>query len=433
MTFSDAMNYIETINAKGSILGLDTTRELLKRIGNPQDRLKFVHIAGTNGKGSVLAYTSNILSKAGYKTGRYISPVINQYCEKIQIDGVFITMDAVSAIMEVIKKACDEMVAEGFEQPTAFEIETAMAFLYFLNEDCDIVVLEVGMGGRDDSTNVIPSPLCAVITSISLDHVGVIGNNLEEIAECKAGIIKDNTSVVCYCQDKVVMDIITKQAEAVEGEVIFTAPDKVVLKEDSINGQVFDYKGLTDITTSLLGEHQLLNAACAIEVAFVLREKGFNITDEDICQGIAAARWQARFDVISRRPFIIADGAHNVDGAKTFIKAVDKYLAGYIKIFVMGVLKDKDYNSIIELTNQSADAIITINPDNKRALTDTQLKDAIDKITGGTKTVIAAGRIESGMCLANQILMQLNDDRAAIVVFGSLSFMGDLYRYVYDA
>lgn len=430
MTFAQAMDYINSVSKKGSVLGLDTTRELLKRLGNPQNRLKFVHIAGTNGKGSTLAYISTILTEAGYRTGRYISPIIDSYCEKIQIDGEFISTQAIAAITEVVKTACDDMVGEGFEQPTVFEIETAMAFLYFLNEKVDIVVLETGMGGRDDSTNVITTTLCSVITSISLDHVGVIGNNLQEIAECKAGIMKENVPVVLYGQSSEVEEVIKARCRETGSSLVIAGSEALVRKENSLYGQVFDYGELKGLRTTLLGEHQLRNAAVAIEAVKVLRGKGFEISDEQIHAGIEATRWSGRFEVIQARPLMIMDGAHNPDGARSFVKAVQEYLDGYTIIFVMGVLKDKDYPQMIQLTNGLADAIITINPDNARALSDIELKEAIDSVKTRNIPVMAAGRIEAGVEVASQIAMQLHHEKTAIVVFGSLSFLGDLKKYL---
>lgn len=430
MTFGNAMDYIQSVSKKGSVLGLDTTRELLKRVGNPQEKLKFVHIAGTNGKGSALAYISTILMTAGYRTGRYISPVIYSYNEKIQVNEEPISNEAITSLVELLKEACDAMVADGFEQPTVFEIETAMAFLHFVNEGCDIAVIEVGMGGRDDSTNVIPTPLCSVLMSISLDHVGVIGNNLEEIAECKAGIIKEHSKVALYQQGDVVTNIVKERCQSQGAELTITQNEKIVVKEDSLLGQVFDYDGIENVVTHLLGEHQVKNACVAIEVMRVLREQGMNISDDDIRKGMDHTRWPGRFEVVNRRPLIIMDGAHNPDGATTLRDSVEKYLQGYTKIFVMGVLKDKDYEEIIKLTNPLANAIITINPDNARALSDEALKDAINRLKVKDIPVLAAGRIESGIEMASQIAMQLDHDRTAIVVFGSLSFLGDLGRYL---
>lgn len=430
MTFAEAMDYLEAIGKKGSVLGLDTTRELLRRLGNPQNRLQFVHIAGTNGKGSTLAYISTILTGAGYRTGRFISPVIDSYCEKIQIDGEYISTQAVAAITEVVKTACDDMVRDGFEQPTVFEAETAMAFLYFLNENVDVVVLETGMGGRDDSTNVIETTLCSVITSVSLDHVGIIGNNLQEIAECKAGIIKEGAPVVLYAQSAEVEDIVRTRCRETDSPLIVTKPGVLVRKKNSLSGQVFDYGELKGIKTRLLGEHQLYNAAVAVETIRVLREKGFEISNEQIKTGIEDTVWTGRFEVVQARPLMIIDGAHNPDGARAFAQSVREYLDGYTLIFIMGVLKDKDYPQMIQLTNAFANAVITINPDNPRALSDTELKDAIEQVKTKNIPVVAAGRIEAGIEVANQIAMQLHHEKTAIVVFGSLSFLGDLKRYL---
>ncbi len=432
MTFNEAMDYINSVSKKGSVLGIDTTRELLARVGNPQDKLKFVHIAGTNGKGSVLAFVSNVLASAGFRTGRYISPVIYCYNEKIQINGENISNEAVAALVEVVKAAAEAMVLDGFEQPTVFEIETVMSFLYFLNEGCDIVVLETGMGGRDDSTNVIPSPVCAVLTSISLDHVGILGDTLEEIAQCKAGIIKNGSKVVLYNQGEPVMDIISNVCREKNCPLTVTKPELVNRISNDLSGQVFDYGDLKDIHISLLGEHQINNAITALETIFALRESGFDINDEAIRKGMSVTRWPGRFEIVNSRPLIIMDGAHNPDGARTFAKAVDEYLDGYIRIFVMGVLRDKDYKEIISLTNNLASAIITVDPDNARALSDVELKDAINEIKTRDIPVLAAGRIEAGIELATQLAIQLNHEKTAIVVFGSLSFLGDLGRYLYQ-
>ena len=432
MTYKDAMDYINSVSKKGSVLGLETTGELLNRLDNPQDKLKFVHIAGTNGKGSVLADISGILTAAGYRTGRYISPVIYSYNEKIQVDGENISNEAITKIVEVVKKACDDMVADGFEQPTVFEIETAMGFIHFLNEKCDIVVLETGMGGRDDSTNIIKTTLCSVIMSVSLDHVGVIGNNLSEIAKCKAGIIKPDSNVVLYRQSQEVMDIVKNTADEKNCRLVISQPEKIELIENSLYGQVFNYKDFRNIRTHMLGEHQLCNAACALETIQVLKSLGYNISDEAVFTGMDYVRWPGRFEIVNDRPLIIMDGAHNPDGAKIFANTVSEYLRGYRRIFVMGVLKDKDYKEIIRLTNNLASAIITINPDNPRALSDVELKEAIDEIKTSNIPVLAAGRIESGIELASQVAMQLNEPNVAIVVFGSLSFLGDLGRYLYQ-
>lgn len=430
MTFAQAMDYLASIGQRGSVLGLDAIRELLRRLGNPQNRLQFVHIAGTNGKGSTLAYISTILTEAGYRTGRFISPVIDSYCEKIQIDGEYIFTQEIAVITETVKAACDDMVREGFRQPTLFEIETAMAFLHFLNENVDIVVLETGMGGRDDSTNVIETVLCSVITSVSLDHVGIIGDNLEEIAACKAGIIKEGVPVVLYAQSNEVEDIVRAKCQETDSPLIITKADALVRKKNSLSGQLFDYGELRGLKTRLLGEHQLYNAAAAVETIMVLREKGFAISEEQIRAGLLDTVWQGRFEVLQARPLMIIDGAHNPDGARAFAQSVREYLDGYTLIFIMGVLKDKDYRQMIQLTNGLADAVITINPDSPRALSDTDLKNAIDEVKTRNIPVAAAGRIEAGIETANQIAMQLHQEKTAIVVFGSLSFLGDLKKYL---
>ena len=247
MTYKEARVYLDEMSKYGSVLGLDTIRGLLRELGNPQDDLKFIHIAGTNGKGSVLAYTSMILSKAGYKTGRYVSPTVISYLEKIQIDGKWISESEFAEIMEEIKEAIDRLVCKGEPVPTVFEVETAMAFLYFKKQKCDLVVLETGLGGETDATNVIKNTVCAVFATISVDHLGVIGDTLEEIAQTKSGIIKPGCTVVSARQQENVRLILRKKAESLNCIYTEAEPEQMSIEKEDYKGLTFSYKKYTNM------------------------------------------------------------------------------------------------------------------------------------------------------------------------------------------
>ncbi|MEA5050585.1 MAG: folylpolyglutamate synthase/dihydrofolate synthase family protein [Oscillospiraceae bacterium] len=363
MNYEQTLAYIHTINWRGSKLGLERIRELLRRMGDPQDKLRFVHVAGTNGKGSVSALTAAALQAAGYKTGLYISPFIRRFNERIQINGAPISDDALCETVEFVREYAESMP----DLPTEFEIVCAVGFEYFLRQGCDVVVLETGLGGRLDATNVIGAPLVSVITPIGFDHMQQLGNTLAAIAGEKAGILKPGAPCVRSEQPEeaaAVIDGVCRERGCPLHVADFSAIESL---RDSLDGQTFRYRGdIYDIR--LLGAHQLRNAAVALEALDVLRGEGFELPKAAVARGFAAARWPARFEVLSRQPLCIVDGAHNPHGARAAVEAAKNYLAGRRITVVMGVLADKDYGEMIARINTIADKFIATQPDSPRAL-----------------------------------------------------------------
>ena len=419
MNYEEAREYLDQVSKGGSILGLDNMRELLKRLENPQDSLKFVHISGTNGKGSVLAYVSTVFKEAGYRTGRYISPTLFSYREKIQVNESFIGREDLARLTEEVKKAAEEMQNSGKGFPTIFEIETALAFLYFAEQKCDIVILETGLGGALDATNVITTSVMEVITSISMDHMEFLGDTLGKIALQKAGIIKPHTSVVSAVQDMEAMEVIRDVCR--KKECVFDTVDQEQIKDISYGyeGQSFSYKDWKNIKISLMGSYQIKNAALALEAIEALRKLGYELNDKAVYQGMKTAVWKGRFTVISKEPFIIMDGAHNQAAAEELVRSLKLYYPGKKFYYIFGMFRDKDYHQVIRLTAPLAEHIVTVEtPENPRALPAEELKKAVAEVN---PSVEAAGSLRMAV---NRVMEQIDKD-AVIVIFGSLSFLGE--------
>ena len=426
MNEKEAMAFIEETAGYGIVPGLDNIRELCRRLDDPQNALKFVHIAGTNGKGSVSAYIASVLKAGGYRVGKYISPVIFGYREKIQVNDRNITVKALCQGMERIKEVCREMVSEGLHHPTAFEIETALGFLYFREKQCDIVVLETGMGGLMDATNIVQNTLAAVITSVSRDHMNFLGKSLAEIAAQKAGIIKPGSHVVSICQTKDAEKIISEKAESLNCPLIFAETQNIRNVRYGLEKQRFDYKNRKKLEISLAGKYQPENAALALEVIDILAEKGFRIPERAVYQGLTETKWPGRFTVIGKKPYFVVDGAHNEDAAKRLAESIDIYFTNKRIIYIMGVLKDKEYEKIIGLTASYADHIITVTPpENPRALPAYELAKEIYAVH---PKVTAVDSLEEAVEMST-LLTQKED---VIIAFGSLSYLGRLMRIVED-
>lgn len=419
MNYEEAREYLDQVSKGGSVLGLDNMRELLKRLENPQDSLKFVHISGTNGKGSVLAYVSTVFKEAGYRTGRYISPTLFSYREKIQVNESFIGREDLARLTEEVKEAAEEMQNSGKGFPTIFEIETALAFLYFAEQKCDIVILETGLGGALDATNVIKTSVMEVITSISMDHMEFLGDTLGKIALQKAGIIKPHTSVVSAVQDMEAMEVIRDVCR--KKECVFDTVDQEQIKDISYGyeGQSFSYKDWKNIKISLMGSYQIKNAALALEAIEALRKLGYELNDKAVYQGMKTAVWKGRFTVISKEPFIIMDGAHNQAAAEELVRSLKLYYPGKKFYYIFGMFRDKDYHQVIRLTAPLAEHIVTVEtPENPRALPAEELKKAVAEVN---PSVEAAGSLRMAV---NRVMEQIDKD-AVIVIFGSLSFLGE--------
>lgn len=426
MNYREATEYIEELQQYGSVLGLDSMRELCSRLGNPQDELQFVHIAGTNGKGSVLAYVSTILKEAGYRVGRYLSPTITDYRERFQIDGRFITQSGLCKYLEQVKEAAEAMVAEGKPHPTPFEVETAVAFLYFLDKKCDIVVLETGLGGALDATNVVKTTVAAVFASISMDHMAILGDTLEKIALVKAGIMKDRCYVVTARQDPAVAKIL-KQAALLRKCKLYTADaERAKQVYYGVTKQRFTYAGYKNLEISMLGKFQIENAVVAVETIQVLAKAGFPVKEEALRRGLLLTSWPGRFSVIGKKPLFIADGAHNEDASRRLAESLQFYFAEKKMIFILGMLKDKEYEKVINNTCNMAEHIITVTPPiRERAMPAYELAQAVRECNGN---VTVADSVPEAVEIA--YLLASREKDAVIVAFGSLSYLGELMKVV---
>lgn len=424
MNYEEARVYLDKTSKYGSVLGLENMRELLDRLGNPQDDLKFIHISGTNGKGSVLAYLSTILSGAGYRTGRYISPTLFSYRERIQVDEQKIEKESLARHVTAIAKAIDEMKAENAGNPTAFEVETALAFLYFKEKDCDIVVLETGLGGALDATNIIKTTVMEVIAPISMDHMEFLGDTLEKIAMQKAGIIKPHTSVVSASQEADAKKVLANVCKENRCSMYMVDPTQITDVIYDVEEQQFSYKNWKDIKITLAGSYQILNAALALEGVEELRRLGYHLTDEQVRKGLYRAVWRGRFTLLSKNPAVIIDGAHNPGAAKELKHSLDLYFKGKNLYYIFGVFQDKDYQEVIRLTAPMAKHIITVQtPGNPRALPANELKEAVRLVN---PSVEAAQSIQEA--LKKSLQMAKKED--AIIIFGSLSFLGEAEKAV---
>ena len=373
MTYNEALTYIHSICWKGSRLGLGRTRELLQKLGNPEKRLKFIHIAGTNGKGSCAAMLSSILEAAGYRVGLYTSPFINRFNERMQINHQCIPDGELAELTAYIRPFADGMA----DPPTEFELITALAMVYFARHQCDIVVLEVGMGGELDSTNIIDVPEAAVIMAMGLDHVKELGPTMADIARAKAGIIKEGGRVVSYGGNPEADAVIA--AACREKNASLRQPDfaAIVPGDFSLEGQSFSYKGWHDLRIPLVGAYQMKNAAVVLETVEVLRQRGWHISDEAVVQGLKNTRWPARFEVLRRDPVFIVDGGHNPHGIRATAESLQRLFPGKKFTFVTGVMADKDVESILGLIVPLADQFFTVRPDNPRAMSAQELAERI--------------------------------------------------------
>lgn len=426
MNYREAMSYMEDLQQYGSVMGLTTMRELCARLKNPQDQLKFVHIAGTNGKGSVLAYISTVLSAAGYRTGRYISPTVKEYRERFQIDGRMITQSGLCKYLEQVQEAAEAMAAEELPHPTAFEVETAVAFLYFLDKQCDIVVLETGMGGALDATNVITTTLAAVLTSVSMDHMGVLGDSIEQIAAAKAGIIKDKCYVISAKQTPEAIKVIRQAALARKAKFYTADVSRVKNVRYGISGQHFSYDKYKNIGITMAGQFQIENAVVAVETIAVLGRAGYPVAEDKLRLGMEQTHWPGRFDIIGKKPLFIADGAHNEDASKRLAESIRFYFTNRRIIYIMGMLKDKEYDKVIRNTYELAEHIITVTPPiTNRAMHAYDLAQAVREYHD---SVTVADSVQEAVEIA--YLLAGQDKDCVIIAFGSLSYLGELMNVV---
>jgi len=368
LNYNEVREYIESAAKFGSKLGLDTITALCVRLGNPQDKLPFVHVAGTNGKGSTCAMISSILLKAGHKPGLFLSPHMAEHRDSLFVSGEMITESAFAETMNVVKTAADALAREGI-YATEFELLTAAAFVWFCRSGCDIAVLETGLGGRLDATNVIKTTRVSVITAIAMDHMQYLGDSLAQIAREKCGIIKPGgVTVTCAGQPAEALDVIKAAAAARGNDIIIPDPGQIGYTDSRLDGIIIRYRGI-EAHLRLPGRHQAGNAATAIETARALRERyGYHISDEAIRQGLEAAYLPARQEVLCRRPLVLLDGAHNLQGIEALAETVKAHLAGRRTAVVMGMLRDKQYDECIGVMAQLCGKLFAVRPDNARAL-----------------------------------------------------------------
>ena len=424
MDYQQSRAYIKDAEQyAGGALDLTNIKELMKRLGNPQDQLKYIHVAGTNGKGSVIAYLYTTLMKAGYHVGRYISPSVYSYREKIETEGKPISREKFAEQTTRVAAVIEEMTAEGLAHPTPFEIETAVAFLFFAEEKCDPVILEVGMGGITDATNLITTTELAVLVPISMDHQSFLGNTISEIAEKKAGIIKPGSSVVTIGQETEAMEVIKKTGAEAGADVCVADVSEAEVLEADFTGQRFCYKG-EEYTLSLAGSYQTENAVLALEALRILDERGYHTTLEQRKEGLWATHWNGRLTIIHKDPLFIVDGAHNPAAADMLEDSVRKYFKDRRLFFIMGVFKDKDYPYIIRKLCPYAEQILAIEtPDNPRALPAEELAKAIRPYNANV-------RAEKNIPRAVEELFEMAGKDDVILSFGSLSFIGEITRIV---
>lgn len=417
---------IHEFNRFGMVLGLDRMEELLRRLGNPQDDLKVIHVAGTNGKGSVSKYLEEGLSTCGYKMGLYTSPYIETFNERIRYDGADISDEDLEYYGQKVVSAAEAMVADGLDSPTEFEVVTAIAFLYFAGRQADITILEVGLGGIGDSTNVVKSPLASVITSISYDHMAQLGSSLAEIAVNKAGIIKTGCPVIANVPQRDAAKIIARKAYAMGSRLYDISGIRAAVSDETpfsqkVSMELYE-KSYSDVEISMVGRHQAENLKTALATLEILRKSGaVKLDREALYEGLKRARQPGRFEVISEDPLVIIDGAHNEAGAQALQETMAQHFAGKKILLVAGILADKEINSIVKFLTKITDHIIVTEPDNPRKL-------AAEKLAEHVADFGVAAEAVPDVEAAVHRVKELADGYDVILFAGSLYLIGDVRR-----
>lgn len=423
MGYKETLEKIHSLCRFGSRPGLERINMLLEMLGNPQDELEFVHVAGTNGKGSTSQMISSVLRKSGYKTGLFISPYITDFTERIQIDNTPIVQDKLVEVAEYVFSFV-EILNKDDIIITEFEFVMAVAFEYFKRENTDIVVLETGLGGRLDCTNVIEPPVCTVLTRIGLDHTDILGDTIEKITAEKCGIIKGGSRVVSSQQTAQAEAVIRRTCMECQVPLVFADESKFDHIERTLEGTAFEWNGLK-LNITLIGEHQLQNASVALCTLNVLKERGFDKIDEvSITEGFAVAENPARFEVMSKSPVVILDGAHNEDGMKTFADTVRKFMGDRKGVLLMGMLKDKDSRNSVKLIEGMFDFVYTVTVDNPRTLTSCELAQICE---GHFPNVSPIEDVAMAFDLA---LAKVLETDSHLCICGSLYLAGQLRQYI---
>lgn len=422
MDFLEAQNYLEKVRSqKGIVLGLDTMRHLMAKLNNPQDKVKFIQVAGTNGKGSTAAYLTSILSEAGIKVGRYTSPAVFSSTEQYFACGGCISESEYAKGMTAVAEAAASL--DG-ETPTAFEQETALAFWYFAQKGCELAILEAGLGGDMDATNIVTTTVCSIITSISMDHCRILGNKISEIAAHKAGIIKPGAPVICIEQKEDAMEPIRAAAKAADTPLYEVHRDEVrQIFSDKRESIVF-FREFENLHLKMLGSCQPENAALAVQAASVL-SRSYPIEKKHIYEGIEKTRWGGRFELHSGSPDIILDGAHNPDGIRRLRESVNQMFGAVPICYVCGVLADKDYEKEIEILFGRASNVFTVTPPSPRAMKSTDLKAAIKERFPQLKVISFDS--EDGIEKAMEAAVSQNNP---VVVCGTLTILARVKEWM---
>lgn len=426
MKYEEAMKYITEVGNFGSNYGLERTYKLLEHLGNPERDLNLIHIAGTNGKGSTTSMITEILMGEGYKVGMYTSPFIEEFEERIQINRNNIPKESLAILMDEIKVAVDKVIEAGYNHPTEFEIITVLMLLYFKKENIDFGVIEVGLGGTLDSTNVI-KPIIQVITSISFDHTNLLGNTLEKIAREKAGIIKKGIPTVIYPQQEEVLKVIKNKCFEMDSE-LYIANNENLKFENIVNldkpYQLLKYNNEIDILLPLLGEHQIINLSVAMQAIEVLNNKNIiDISIANIVKSIKNVSWKGRLEVLSNNPYVVIDGAHNIQGIKTLSRNIKKYFKYENLYLILGILADKDVEEMIKIITPMAKKVYSVTPNSIRGELAESLKDEVSKFNKNCK---AFDKYEEAY------LEALNDasEKDLILASGSLYMIGDMRKII---
>ncbi len=429
MTYEDALLFIHKTEKFGSKPGLSRIKALLGLLGNPEKACRCIHIAGTNGKGSTTALLSAMLEQAGYKTGMYISPYVTDFRERIRVNGEYIKKEELARQVEALLPLIDTLMKNGHIHPTEFEIITAIAFSYFAKKQCDFVVLETGLGGRFDATNAISSNEAAVITSISYDHMAILGDTLEKIAFEKCGILKKGSFLVTYPeQEREALDMIRLRAKEEGLPLIIPDIGEMSILKREIGKTRFRYKGF-ESDLSLMGDHQVKNAITAIETIWALQKRGrLSITDDEMARGISACVFEGRLEVLEAdkgRPRVVFDGGHNPAGIAALAQAADTYFTGGKLHVMMGMLADKTYDTCIPMIAKRASRYIAVSPRNPRALCEKDNAQAAKKVCAD---VIAEHDFNKALTLALEGL----DKGDTLLICGSLYLIADMRHIVFN-
>lgn len=419
--------YLGELQKLGIVLGLESMRNLMEELGNVQDRLPAIHVAGTNGKGSVCAMLSSILCEAGYKVGTYTSPAVFSRREQYQVNGEAISQENLEEILAEVKEACERLLARGRAQPTAFEVETAAAFLYFCRRECQVILLEAGMGGEGDATNIIRKPLASILTSISMDHMKFLGDSLGEIARAKAGIIKEGgVAIVAEPAQEEVQQAIERACQEKHAGLVYAKEGEakgVSLKSGRL---CFSYGALGEIALSMTGFYQIQNSICAIKAAEALQDMGWEIPASAVKKGLEKSQWEGRFSILCQEPLFIIDGAHNQDAAEKLQKTLKMGFTNRKIIYIIGVLADKEYGKMLDKMLPLAWKVFTITPGNPRALHGRELAEVAKKYH---RDITFFPEISEAV---RQSLEVAAKEQAIVLAFGSLSYLGEIKKALKD-